>query len=145
MVKKSQLKDIPKLIEIAKDFLDESQWDWTFSETNALESLTMGIMHPDCSVFHVEDDGEIVGFGAVSFENNFYVERQGDVIEFYISPKARGTQAARILLKAMCEWFDKSDCKNVFVKATGNIGQDNAFVNLFGKFGFKVFSQVLVR
>lgn len=145
IVKKSQLKDIPHLVGLAKDFLEESKWDWTFSEANALQSFNMGVTHPDCAVFHVEQNGEILGFCAVSFENDFYVERQGDIIEFYISKPLRGTQAARMLLKEVCQWFDDNECKNVFVKALGNIGEDGAFVNLFSKFGFKVFSQVLVR
>lgn len=146
IARKSTINDLPSLVELGKEFMSETNWGWTYSEENALKSYYTHIVHPDCDIIQVNDaEGNLLGAAMVSIENDFQVENVGDIVEFYISPKARGTGASRELMKAICEWFDEMKCVNVFVKATANIGNDKAFINLFGKYGFKVFSQVLVR
>lgn len=139
-------EDIPALIDIARVFCEESKWGWTFDSFNAANSFFTAIRHNDMIVFGVFDDDKIVGFTLASIECDFTVETIGDIVEFFIHPTARGTKAGRSLLVKVCEWFDQKKCKSVFVKSTGNVDrQDIVFQNLFKKFGFKVFSNVLVR
>lgn len=146
IVRKSGINDLPALLELGREFISETQWGWTYSEENALKSFYTHIVHPDCDIIQVtSDEGELLGAGMVSIENDFQVENVGDIVEFYMSPKARGTGASRELLKGMCDWFDENECVKVFVKATANIGNDAAFINLFKKYGFQVSSVVLVR
>lgn len=145
-VTSATLDDIPELLALAKQFLTESNWGWTFNEDNAIKSFYTNIVLPECDVLQIKDDkGEVLGCVMVSIENDFQDENVGDIQEFYIKPEARGTGAGRELLKAACDWFDDNKCVNVFVKATANIGKDAAFVNLFKKYNFEVFSVVLVR
>lgn len=140
------INDLPNLVDIAKEFMAETNWGWTFNEDFSLESFYKSIIHPECDVVLCLSDGnELLGAAIVAIENDFQVESVGDILEFYISAKARGTGAGRELLSSMCKWFDSRKCVNVFVKATANIGNDQAFINLFKKFGFKVSSVVLVR
>lgn len=145
-VTSATLEDIPELLDLCRQFLEESNWGWTFNEDNAIKSFYTNIVLPDCDILQIKnDDGELLGCVMVSIENDFQTENVGDIQEFYIRPEARGTGAGRELLKAACEWFDENKCVRVFVKATANIGKDAAFVNLFKKYDFEVFSVVLVR
>lgn len=138
--------DLPKLVDLGREFMTEGRWGWTYNDRNAARTFLLSIIHPECDVVIIDNDGEIVGACIVSYENDFQVERVGDIVEFYISKSARGSGAGRMLLDASCEWFDKQGCVNVFVKATGNIeNAGKAFQNLFAKQGFKVFSDVMVR
>lgn len=137
--------DLPMLIKMGEVFCKESGWGWTYSEENALKSFYTAIIHPEMDIVLCLKDDALYGACIVATENDFQVETVGDIAEFYVSPDSRGSGAGRELLKAVCEWFDEKKCVNIFVKATANIGFDQAFVNLFSKYGFKVFSSVLVR
>lgn len=139
------IDDLPLLVEMGRVFCKESGWNWTYSEENAVKTFYTAITHPEMDVVITKKDGELLAACIVAFENDFQVEPVGDIVEFYVSPESRGTGASRELLKAVCDWFDAYKCVNVFVKATANIGNDQAFINLFSKYGFKVFSSVLVR
>lgn len=138
--------DLPELIKLGEMFCKESGWGWTYSEENALRSFYTAMVHPEMEIIvSVNEDGNMVGVCMVSTENDFQVQTVGDIMEFYVSKDGRGTGVGRELLKYACDWFDERGCVNVFVKATANIGLDKAFINLFSKYGFKVFSSVLVR
>lgn len=146
IARKSTINDLPELVKLGQEFMDETRWGWTYSPDNALRSYYTHITHPECDIIQVNDEnGVLLGAAMVSIENDFQVENVGDINEFYVSAKARGTGASRVLMQALCDWFDEMKCINVFVKATANVGNDQAFINLFNKYGFKVFSQVLVR
>lgn len=142
--RKANINDIPQLLEVTKSFLLESQWGWTYNEANSINSFLLAITHDDMDVIVVDDSG-IKAVSVLSTESDFTNEIVGDIVEFYVMPDARGTGAGRALLKASCDWFDEKGCVNVFVKATANIGNDTAFINLFKKYNFNVFSKVLVR
>lgn len=139
------IEDVPEMVEVARRFLTESSWGWTFNEYYAARSFVNFINHPECEVLNVKKDGKILATAMIATENDFQDETVGDVSEFYVMPESRGTGAGRKLLEAACEWFDSRNCVHVFVKSTGNIGQSAAFENLFKKYGFEVFSHVLVR
>lgn len=140
------IDDIPEMVKIGCDFLQESAWGWTYNEDNAERTFYLSIVHPETDTLVVTDDeGKILGVCIVSFETDFQSEHVGDIIEFYITKEGRGNGAGRALVQAACDWFDKNKCVNVFVKSTANIGQGKAFENLFSKYGFKIFSTVLVR
>lgn len=145
IVRKSTINDLPSLISLGRSFLEESSWGWTYNEDNAARSFYNYMNHPECACLQVMDGDKLLGCSMIAYENDFQDETIGDINEFYILPEGRGTGAARELLSAVCDWFDSHNCKNVFVKSTGYIGQNKAFENLFGKYGFKVFSVVMVR
>ncbi len=138
--------DLPQLVTIGKEFMAEGRWGWTYSDRNAARTFLMAILHNECDVIVIDKDGEIIGMAVVSFENDFQAENVGDIVEFYIAKKERGTGAGRMLLDAVCKWFDDHNCIHVFVKATANIKENGKlFQNLFAKQGFKIFSDVMVR
>lgn len=138
--------DLPHLVAIGREFMEEGKWGWTYSDSRAAKTFLTSILHPECDTVVIEKDGKILGAAVLSYENDFQIENVGDIVEFYITKEARGTVAGRMLLDASCDWFDKNNCVNVFVKATGNIENNGkAFQNLFAKQGFKVFSDVMVR
>ena len=146
MIRRAELKDIPNLIELGREFITEGSWGWTYSEENAAKSFFTCISSPDYAILISEENDSLLGAVIVSYENDFQVDNVGDILEFYVSKKGRGKGVGRELLKAACDWFDEHNCVHVFTKATANIGsQGKAFQNLFVKFGFCVFSDVLVR
>lgn len=139
------INDLPQLVALGEIFCKESGWGWTYSEENATRTFYTSIIHPETDTLLIEEKGELLGAALVAVENDFQVETVGDIIEFYMSPKSRGTGASRELMQYMCDWFNGHKAVNVFVKSTANIGEGKAFENLFAKYGFKVFSHVLVR
>lgn len=147
IVKKSTIDDIPALVDLGRQFTAESAYGWEYSPENAAKSFELAITHPECACIHItNDDGVMIGAALISFETDFTTNRIGDINEFYISAEGRGSGAGRLLLDTCCVWFDFMGCEQVFVKATGNIeSQGRSFENLFSKYGFKVFSSVLVR
>lgn len=134
------------VLPLIKEFMDESEWGWTYNETNCLQTILNYTTNPETVIIVVKTgDHALCGFAMLAFENDFSDERVGYVSKFYISKKFRKTTAARLLNESCCAWFDYHGCVHSFATSTANIGETKAFNNLMAKQGYKECGQTLVR
>lgn len=133
------------LLDMAKAFVDESGWNWTFSEESTQEKFERHIDSPLADVIGVFDNGRLVGAAMVVAAQDFVAEEACFVAKFYILPAGRGTNAGRVLAQAIVEWADHMNCACIFATATAAVGGDRAFENLLRKAGFEAAGATMYR
>lgn len=89
----------------------------------------------------VTDDGEIAGYIHIYAQDDWTTCLMGDLYQFYVRAKYRGTEAARLLRDAADEQFADWGCVRAYLCADtgfqdGGLGLKK-FANLWGKNGFE--------
>lgn len=141
MITLATLNDIPLLLELAKEHIAESDWDYHYNEQKARASFYKYIMCNETDVLLYEDKGHAI----VAWDDEFHDERLGYILKFYISHSARGKGASRELMKACNEWFDHYGCEETIV--TDDFGKNGSkiFKNLAAKYNYHPNGEVLIR
>ncbi len=129
-------EDLPVLLAIAETFVAESALGYRFDPSRAEQAFWLHMVEPSADVLVIEGDSGLAGFAIVATDDHFTAEPVGYLVKFYIRPEARGSDAGRTLTAACVDWFDGRACVDAWATATAGIGQDGAFINLLGKFGF---------
>jgi GNAT superfamily N-acetyltransferase len=105
-VRRARTTDLPRLIELGRAMREESLV--YFPEVDARHTLEMweaGLSLPDTFACFVAEDERVVGFLTACISTFFFSPEkfaQHDI--FYVSPEARGSSAARRLVKAYEDW-----------------------------------------
>lgn len=131
------------VVQLAEMFCEEA--GKTFNLQNHQETIRNIIFSGEGDVAVVYDNGIAAGFAIVAFGAEHHVERYGYIMKFYIRKDCRGTHAARTLTREVTEWLDAHNCAESFVSSTAGIGEDQQFINLMKKFGFKESAVTLKR
>lgn len=132
-------------LKVVEAFINESEYPITYSGKNSTEYTWALLNDPDTGVFVQYQDDKIAGMLICHRANEFHNEYFGYISKMYVMPEFRGTRTGRALLEDACEWFDLTECVLSFATATAGIGQDKLYINLLGKFGFKLHGGVLIR
>lgn len=137
--------DIPELMAIARLYVQESKWGYTFHSGRSLDMLEGSISDPYSALVVGEIDGAIGGAYLASIGYEWTVEPICYLTKFYVGPWARGTPLARLLVKNLCAWSDSAGALDLFATASARIGADQQFINLLKKHGFADAGTVMVR
>lgn len=107
MIRKADIKDIPKLVEIGRLFHSESEHfsKCSYSPIKVIAFLE-GLLNNDEALLNViEKDGEIIGgMAAVIFQEWYSVERLATDICVFILPEYRGSSMAAEMIEKYKEW-----------------------------------------
>lgn len=134
--------DIPALIELARDFVAESAYGYTFSAENTERAFRFYIEDPYSAV--VVTDDCLAGW--IAFVAHEYIQEPVCyVAKFYIHPDIRNAGIANALMAKLTEWADSYGCVDTFATATAGVGADEAYVALCQKHGFEPVGQTLRR
>lgn len=136
-----------RLLPLIEGFMAESQWNWTYNKERSLQTIFNYTNSSEtCIIVVTDEDGFFAGFAMLAYDVDFSDEKIGYISKFYISPKFRKTLAGRTLAISCAYWFDSIGCIDSFATKTASInGQDNAFMNLLGKYGWSPCGETLVR
>lgn len=136
-VKTCTLQDIASLVELAREFIEESRWGFTFDEQVCKLSFFDFIQGTQSCVLMIENDKEIMGAAILVAAQDLTIEKQGFIHKFYISPKHRRTRAAFLLTDACNKWFDEQGTAVDFTTSTGAVeGSICGYAKLMGKYGY---------
>ena len=47
--------DLPKLVDLGREFMTEGRWGWTYSDSRAAKTFLTSILHPECDTVVVVD------------------------------------------------------------------------------------------
>lgn len=137
---------MPLLRELAAMFCAESDLGYTYDEqaTDYAFSTYLGINEGAVAIA-VSDDGRAAGFWVAVVSLEYVAERVCYVNKFYVAPWARGLGVGKMLLESLVRWADKVDCVDTWTSATAGVGEDEAFIGLHEKYGFKRHGPTLRR
>lgn len=138
--------DLMPIYDLLRPFYDEGHWSTlgTFSPENTVAYIAAFMAHAD--VF-IADDGVIKGIIVLEAAHEFHTQPVAYISNFYVSPLARGTRAARMLFEAAMKQADDYGCIATFAANSGinALRANNLFDNICMKFGFRKFSNLNVR
>jgi hypothetical protein len=124
----------------------ETRLPVTYNPITAQEYLWVLFNDPDTAIFAEYHKDIFTGFAIVSKDKEFQNEYFGFLSKFYVMPKGRRvTPTGRQMMKDVTQWFDENDCVISFATATAAVGEDNMFVNLCKKYGYKHIGTALIR
>jgi len=135
---------VSDVLTVAKTFIQESQHPVTYSP-EGLAYVWRVFNDPNSAILLNYQNDEIAGVAIVTRSTDFCAEYMGYLIKFYIMPSGRKTRAARELMQEVVQWFDTNECVTSFGSAAAGIGQDQAYINLLSKFGYKELGRAMVR
>lgn len=137
-------QDIPELLMLAETFIKESQWKYTYNKERSTDAFISYIDDPLGAAIVADDDG-LHGLCLVFIGYEFFDEPCCYISKFYVRKESRGIGLGRALMRSAVKWADDNGCVDTTVTAQAHIGQDQLFINLCRKFGFREDGTALVR
>lgn len=134
-----------QLLVLASEFADETDHRLSFNNEIAAERFVACGADENQDVICCTIEDELAGIAIVAVDTDFINETWGYIVKFYVRQKYRRSGVGRGLLASVEEWFDKKDALYRWATATAGVGQDQAFINLFKKFGYEDGGKTLVR
>lgn len=134
-------EDIPRLLELAEAFFNESEMNEfaTFSPANIARTVGNFVKHPDAAFICFLPDGETIeGFSAFMMEASYTEELVALGWLFYVSPEYRKTPAGRSLLALSVDYAEQSGCcafYNGVMAGIDSVGK--TMPNMYMKQGFE--------
>lgn len=146
IIEKWDREVINKLLDLAEEFIRETNFPVTFNRQKARDRFFYAINDPDGVIIAVfDEDGSAMG-GAVAYAvADWQDEVFGYVEKFFVSPRARGKGAGRMIADELSRWFDEKNALFSFATSTANIGQNRQFQNLMAKYGYRDIGPTLAR
>ena len=148
MIKKLTIDDLQDVYDLLRPFFDEGHWSryGEFSPENTVSYIASFLETDYCNPLGYYD-GALKGLIVVDINYEFHNSPMGYVTNFYLAKDARATGISRMLVEKALELCNNSNCINVYAANTGIwSGRANAlFDNLFNKYGFEKFSNLLIR
>ena len=141
-IRKAEEKDIPQLKALAKTFIEESKYPYTYSEAVVEINIRTYLSTPLVDFIVAELDGKILGGFILVHAFDWAPEKTTYMSKFFISPECRGTEAARALAKEAVRLRQGI----MFITSTAGIDdrKDRMFENLFKREGFAECGKALV-
>ena len=130
---------------IAKIFISESAYGYTYSEAETRRITHAYLTDPYHGVVLAEIDGQAAGIWIGAVIHEWANEPICYLTKFYILPWARGRGVADALMANFVKWADDNDCLDIFATSTANIGAGEAFQKLCEKHGFVPIGQTMMR
>lgn len=134
--------DMPDFLALAATFFAESYHrndDIDLDAFGALISSSFDM--PNVNIITVRVDDKLAGYAIINYNQEFKMQREGDMSELYLHPSYRGTGASRALADAVDNQFKTWGVRHAHLwAAPGLDNQEKAlgvFRNLWAKYGFK--------
>ena len=144
--------DMPSFLLAAKTFFYESYHRENTLDLDAFMNLILQSFAMDTveipTVFDLETQ-TVAGYAIINWNQEFKLEREGDMAEMYVRPDYRGTPVARLLAQAVIDQFDAWGCVSSHLwAAPGLDDQETAlakFRNLWSKYGYRQTGIIMSR
>ena len=127
---------VADVVEVGKTFMNESNYNLTFSEKRMLDALYCVILDSDGDIIVDYNDNVLNGFAVLQRTDECHEEYLGYLNKFYVRPEKRLTKTSIRLMKEVTAWFDDKECVYSFANSMAMIGHDEAFIKLMEKFNY---------
>lgn len=153
IVREAMHSEIPAIVRLAKDFFDESNFSRS-GLTADLDAYRRTIenywRYPSVKSFVAldSDNGDLLGYVHVYMQQDYTVEKVGEMYQFYVVPRARKTPVTRELVAAACHQFDEWGCARSYCECAPGLPDEKSiktFSNLWRKFGYVEVGVTLMR
>lgn len=144
IIRESSSEDTDALLALAKLMHSESPFygRYPFSDKKTRTLCEVFVNHHDWFCVVAEQEGELIGFMAVTIVPTFFGEaRFLEDISFYVVPEKRGTSAALRLLRAVEAWGLANNVDAIRVGITTGTNPESAG-NFFIKLGYEETGQL---
>lgn len=134
--------DIQSIYDLLLPYEGESWFKGkTINTERALKYIEAWI--DDCITILCEDEG-IVGIAVVCFSYTFWEEKEGELNFMFVAKSHRGKGVSRILRDECVRQMEYNGAKIQYAMSASGV-QENLFINLWGKAGFKRLGTIVVR
>ena len=144
IVRPATLDDLPDLLEIARQFIQEApNYSSRELDEQALTENLSQVIQGAGTVFVAVQDHEIAG-GIVCLTTKDWFNNQIIAFEqvFYVKPEYRGTRAALLLIDVFLNWSRQMGAGRVQCGTTTGINTESC-VRLYKHFGFNEYGILL--
>jgi len=137
-IRLATLDDLEELLEIADNFISETEYDIVYSRKHSANHYSQYISIPQADIILAVED-RIVGVVLIGASSEFQEQPFCYIAKFFVHPEGRRTPAARLLNDAIKIWAKFHDCSHIFVTATAGLNdrEQRLFINLMKKAGYK--------
>lgn len=138
------------LMDCAQCLFDESNFNGvlTASRDKYRHLLNHYVSSPYVAGFIAMDNEVVVGYVLIYCQEDYTVERVGELFQFFVRPEYRGSMVARSLIKAATQQWDEWGCVRTYAEAApgfDDIKHLMLFKNLWRKFGFEQVGITMLR
>ena len=137
--------DIPGILEMAREFVGESGYGYTFDPERSEWLVRVYLADPFHAFMVADVDGQIAGAWVAVVAYEWTVEPMCYVVKWYMRRPYRGQGLGHALFGALTDWADTAGVMDTFVTSTAEIGQTGAFTGLCESHGFVRLGPTLVR
>jgi ribosomal protein S18 acetylase RimI-like enzyme len=127
-------------------YFDESGYSkLTYDEVNSRITLSSWLSDNCC--IKVTSNDKIVAFASMGFMRSFYKEIEADVTMFYITKDYRGSGISRAMCDKLVKIAEEYGAQVMYSSCFSGMDEknNNIFINLWKKYGFRVLGTVLIR
>jgi len=148
--------EIPQIVKLAGQFFLESDFSrsgLTVDLNRYRKTLENYWRYPSVkSIVAISEEeenyGEVLGYVHVYMQQDYTVESVGEMYQFYVQPKARGSRVPRALVEAAVKQFDEWGCARSYAECAPGLPNEKhlkTFSNLWAKFGYRQVGVTLLR
>ena len=144
IVRAASPADMPVMLEIAREFVAEIGWGWTFDPLASQRTLETYLAHAGSEILLAEG-AQVRGACIVTSGRQFSYERIAEIDKLFVRSAYRGTAVSRVLLDAAISWARERRCVAVVGSSIARLPHGSRlFANLLAKRGFVEVGPVLV-
>ena len=137
--------DADLIADIARIFISESAYGYTYSEANTRWIVNAYLTDPYHAVMIAEIDEHTAGIWIGCVVHEWTNEPLCYLNKFYVLPWARGKGVSDALMASFVKWADDNDCLDSFATATANVGGGRKFQELCQRHGFVSAGDTMMR
>lgn len=143
IVRAASRADMPVMLEIAREFVAEIGWGWTYDPVASERTLESYLAYPGSEILLAEG-AQVRGACIVTSGRQFSRERIAEIDKLFVRRAFRGTPVARQMLDAAIDWARGQGCVAVVGSSIARLPHGSRlFANLLAKRGFTEVGPVL--
>lgn len=141
---------LDQLVALGARFFEESNFAGrgvTISLDNYRKTISEYIDFYSVAAICAVREGQVIGYIHIYFQNDFTVERIGEVYQMYVAPEYRGSGVARSLVESAVLQYADWNCARGYVEASPGMQAEEhlkLFENLWGRVGYKKIGLVMM-
>jgi len=142
-IRKATEEDQLDFLILAKKFLKESKYIFSFNQSKLLENYLLAINHDDFLILLAEENGEVVGMLAAGITSPMFSDdKVATELAWFIDKEHRGSSMSLRLIKEYEKWAKGNGCKYTSMM---DLDQLNNLQRLYERQGYSLVEKTFIK